>query len=69
LASAFNAGISLQMGLSLKSTDLKKVKNEKEIAKILNDLKSSDTFDDLQKDDGVELQTNSVTIESKENFF
>jgi hypothetical protein len=69
LASAFNAGISLQMGLSLKSTDLKKVKNEKEIAKILSDLKSSDTFDDLQKDDGVELQTNSVTIESKEDFF
>ena len=40
LASAFNAGISLQMGLSLKSTDLKKIKKEKEIAKILNDLKS-----------------------------
>ena len=69
LASAFNAGISLQMGLSLKSTDLKKIKKEKEIAKILNDLKSSYTFDDLQKDDGVELQTNSGTIESKEDLF
>lgn len=69
LASAFNAGISLQMGLSLKSTDLKKIKKEKEIAKILNDLKSSNTFDDLQKDDGVELQTNSVTIETKEDMF
>jgi len=69
LASAFNAGISLQMGLSLKSTDLKKLKKEIEIAKILSDLKSSDTFDDLQKDNGIELQTNSVTIQSKDDFY
>ncbi len=64
LASSFNAGISLQMGVSLRSADLKKLKRDKKIMAILKKLKSSDTFDDLQKDDGIEMETHSVTIES-----
>lgn len=69
LASSFNAGISLQMGVSLKSEDLEKIEQDKKIKEILIKLKASDTFDDLQEDDGLELQTHSITIESDDDVF
>ncbi len=68
LASSFRAGISLQMGMSLRSVDLKKVKRDKKITAILKELKLSNPCDDLQIDDGIELETHSVTIESGEDL-
>ncbi len=69
LAPSFNAGVSLQMGVSLSSIDLKKIKRDKKIATILKELKTSDTFDDLQIEEGIEQETHSVTIESDDDLY
>lgn len=68
LAPSFNAGISLQMGVSLSSIDLKQIKRDKKIAALLTELKTSDTLDDLQVEDGIEQETHSVTIESDDDL-
>jgi hypothetical protein len=68
LAPSFNAGITLQMGISLPSADLKKIKRDKKIAAILKELQDLDTFEDLQIEDGVALETHSVTIESENDL-
>ena len=68
LASSFKAGISLQMGFSLRDRDRVKLKKQKNIAALLAELQSSGTFDDMQNDDGVALHTHCVRIESEKDF-
>ena len=68
LALPFKAGISLQMGLSVKCLDLKKVKRDKKVAAMLKELATSDTLDDRQIDDDIVQDLHSVTVESERDL-